>query len=760
MRRLFFLCFLVLPLLMMAQSAEVKVLVKQNKNQPLSNALLAFVEVSSGQKMEKRTNGSGEALFLLNGGLSWRLYCEGTETRYEVKIPASAKLNQQITFTYNPALNQKLGAQSSDRSGLAFTTQSYSVSAQPESAKTVLKVKVVSRSGVAQTRKKVAVVNLKKKEAFTAVTDFTGFAVFMVEPGEHYDIDVEEALNVSMIDVRKTPGMIVTAKVFYEATKISEKRLGDTVLQQIQVFEPSSGRAAYTVEVLNADGIPYKDEIVYVADLNGKDVYVAYTDKEGIAKFSLPLGRKYMIHFLFETDVDVINLNKSHGYVQGKTSVMYRPRPDLQFPESFIPSPDELFLISFDHYLNKQFPKPANSDAVSLHLNWGNRFHSGTREAVLEIGYAGWANANRKPVNVAFVLDISGSMEGHDRLPSLKESLKKLLSGMMPNDRVSLLVFESKHRLILSTDHLETSRNQLFLAIDSLEAGGGTNMREALSQAYQLAASHFIPDGTNQVIVLSDGYDENSVEELSQVVWQGKKGIRCQTIGVGEHYNYPLLQLLADTGQGRHFHVSDQGHFNQEFLRAVENLFSPIGKEVELELVFENPLRFSRMHGGTVVQANTNRVKVPLADLYAGQQRQLYASFELDKAMPDLEEKPVSVVLRYTDAVSGQKMEVSSLVQAEFEDKPVSDFVVLDFERRKMYAVAEVNRALKHMAEAFAAGKTHEAELAIGLAQATLKRCFPDQQDEDLKKLTENLTTYASALANTAKKERLKQKLK
>ncbi|TNE80529.1 MAG: VWA domain-containing protein [Bacteroidetes bacterium] len=754
------LLFLFMPFLALAQSAEVKVVVKKNKNQPLSNALLAFIETSSSQKIEKRTSSNGEALFMLQGGISWKLYCEGTETQYEVKIPASSNLKQQITFTYNPEMNKKMEAQTVDRTGLNFIAQTYSSATQPDPGKTVLKVKVVSRSGVAQGRKKVVVVNHAKKEAFTAVTDYTGIAAFMVEPGAHYDIDVEEALNVSLIDVRKTPGMIVTAKVFYEAPRINEKRVGDTVLQQIQRFEPASGRAAYTVEVLNTDGQAYKDEIVYVADLNGTDVYVAYTDQNGNAQFSLPTGRKYMIHFLFEPDVDVINLTKSRGFVQGKTTVMYRPRPNLQYPESFIPKPDELFLISFNTYLGKQFPKPASNPDASLHLNWGNSFSAGTREAVLEIGYAGWQSAGRKPVNVAFVLDISGSMDGHGRLPALKESLKKLLSGMLDDDKVSLLVFESSHRLILTTDHLGSSKRQLIQAIDSLEAGGGTDMLKALSQAYQLAAANMIPGGTNQVIVLSDGYDENTVQELSKVVVAGKKGIYCQTIGVGESYNYPLLQLLADTGKGKHYHVSDDGKFNDAFLRAVENLFSPIGTNVELELVYSQPMEFTRLHGGEVKNAGSNKVIIPLADLYAGQQNLLMARFELDKVMPEIEQKPVFVTLRYKDAVTGQVKEVKADAKPEFKTKPVSDFVVLDFERRKMYAIAEVNRSLKLMAEAYAAGKNDEAEKAIAEAQKVLKSCFPDQKDKDLEKLSNDLRTYAAAMVNIKKKNSGKQKLK
>src|SRR5512140_2270238 len=50
---------------------------------------------------------------------------------------------------------------------------------------------------------------------------------------------------------------------------------------------------------------------------------------------------------------------------------------------------------------------------------------------------------NRRPVNVAFVLDRSGSMSGENKFPLARQAVEQSLRMLRPEDRFSLVVYDN-----------------------------------------------------------------------------------------------------------------------------------------------------------------------------------------------------------------------------------------------------------------------------------------------------------------------------
>src|SRR5690606_2612965 len=100
--------------------------------------------------------------------------------------------------------------------------------------------------------------------------------------------------------------------------------------------------------------------------------------------------------------------------------------------------------------------------------------------------------------NLVFLVDVSGSMHQPDKLPLLVSSLKLLTRQLDANDRISLVVYAGGAGVVLEPTPGD-QQAAILRALDSLQAGGGTNGAAGIKEAYALAEAHFVEGGINRV---------------------------------------------------------------------------------------------------------------------------------------------------------------------------------------------------------------------------------------------------------------------
>ena len=97
----------------------------------------------------------------------------------------------------------------------------------------------------------------------------------------------------------------------------------------------------------------------------------------------------------------------------------------------------------------------------------------------------------------------------------------------------------------------------ILAALERLGAGGSTNGGAGIQLAYDIARQHFIPGGTNRVILATDGdfnvgtTDQSSLVRLIEE--KARTGVFLSVLGFGSgNYKDSTLEQLADRGNGNY----------------------------------------------------------------------------------------------------------------------------------------------------------------------------------------------------------------
>ena len=118
-----------------------------------------------------------------------------------------------------------------------------------------------------------------------------------------------------------------------------------------------------------------------------------------------------------------------------------------------LPAAREVVVEEFVNYHRHQIGRPKAGEAVALDLRWGNDQVSSDHEAVLQVGFStALANDRQqlRPLNLALVIDKSGSMAAADKLSRVKAALLTFVSQLRERDVLSIVVFDSEAQILLA----------------------------------------------------------------------------------------------------------------------------------------------------------------------------------------------------------------------------------------------------------------------------------------------------------------------
>lgn len=269
----------------------------------------------------------------------------------------------------------------------------------------------------------------------------------------------------------------------------------------------------------------------------------------------------------------------------------------------------------------------------------------------LRVETAQLQNARRPAINLALVIDTSGSMDG-DPIADARAASLDLLGALRPEDRLSVVAFHSQTEVLLESTRLEGADvGELRTRIGRMEARGTTDLSGGLRAGLEELVRNFEPEGINRLVLLSDGVPNDSTQVVPLAQAAGERGIRITALGLGVDFDETLLANVAQVSGGRFHYVEESsmvaGVFRDEVLR-FERL---LARNLVLELSPGPGVRIDGVVGQQITPQANGRVSVSLGDLSEGEHRDVIVRMQADPRRAGAAVELLDAVLRFDDAV-------------------------------------------------------------------------------------------------------------
>lgn len=213
---------------------------------------------------------------------------------------------------------------------------------------------------------------------------------------------------------------------------------------------------------------------------------------------------------------------------------------------------------------------------------------------IVHIGLQGYElpESQRRPLNLTFLVDVSGSMGSADKLDLAKQAMNLIIDRLRPQDTVAVTYYAEGAGTTLAPTP-GTDKLRLRCAVASLYASGGTAGATGMTNAYDQAQVSFARDRVNRILMFTDGdfnvgvTDDKRLEDY--VADKRGTGIYLSVYGFGRgNYQDARMQAIAQAGNGVAAYVDDLNEARRLFGPAFDRGAFPIADDVKVQVEF-NP---------------------------------------------------------------------------------------------------------------------------------------------------------------------------
>ena len=236
------------------------------------------------------------------------------------------------------------------------------------------------------------------------------------------------------------------------------------------------------------------------------------------------------------------------------------------------------------------------------------------------------------PLNLAIVLDRSGSMKGR-RLENALSAARGMIHRLRDGDVVSVITYNTQTETVLPPTTIDSlSRSRADGALSGVTAQGDTCISCGIDAG--MAALRQRSGMVDRILLLSDGEATAGIRDLGgfRRLADQARGMNCaiSSIGVDVDYNEQVLSALALESNGKHHFAENASDVARAFDEELASLKSTVAKDVEVELTLAPGVeavqvidRASRRVG--------DRVIVPLGSLAKDEEKTVLVRVKLPR---------------------------------------------------------------------------------------------------------------------------------
>lgn len=355
----------------------------------------------------------------------------------------------------------------------------------------------------------------------------------------------------------------------------------------------------------------------------------------------------------------------------------------------------------------------------------------------------------RRPMNIAVVLDRSGSMAEQRKMEYAKSALNKLIDQLSAEDIFSLVVYDDGIDVLRPARRVGSTRGELKRLVSDIVPRNSTNLGGGMLEGLRQTERNIGKEYVNRVILISDGLANQGITdpyELSRIARRSRgKGISLTTMGVGLDYNENLMVELSESGGGNYYFIESPAQLASIMHREFHAASSVLAQNAFLELRLGRGVRVLDVIGCERV-LDGDVCRIPVGDVYANDTREVTVELSIPEGTGTL--TVAGGTLRCGDARDAARPSFSVQVRYTSDGALIEQQRDLEIQAKADVAVStrQVERALK----AFDEGREDEAMQELTDAAASLANSAAagvgSARTAELREQIERLHAYREAM--------------